>query len=311
MFEKKPKFEKREHRRGTVGQTPGGFTLIELLVVIAIIAILAAILVPVLHQAQERARTAECLNNRKQMGLGWVMYANDQANGEIMPNADESGIKTYGETNVWVGGVLSWGADNLDNIDTNYLAHSLLGGYCSQVVSIYKCPNDVLKCIEGAPYPPNMDTVRSVSMNGFLEGGLHDPDKATAGIPLNENYYEATQSPASHYYGYNRLQDINGVHGPGPADMIVFTDESCDTIDDGFFMPVESGSISDWENLPGSYHDNGDTLSFADGHAEYHRWLAGDTCVQPENTSKLKSSVIGPNHVDYNYIFQHSTAPYP
>ena len=55
----------------------GGFTLIELLVVIAIIAILAAILLPVLSAAQARAKTADCQNNEKQIITGYLMYADD------------------------------------------------------------------------------------------------------------------------------------------------------------------------------------------------------------------------------------------
>jgi len=57
--------------------TRRGFTLIELLVVIAIIAILAAILFPVFAKAREKARQTSCLSNMKQMGVSYLMYAQD------------------------------------------------------------------------------------------------------------------------------------------------------------------------------------------------------------------------------------------
>jgi len=84
------------HRSKTSGQASNGFTLIELLVVIAIIAILAAILFPVFAQAREKARTASCQSNCKQIGLAILMYVQDYD--ERMPFA---GWSPNGNDKTW------------------------------------------------------------------------------------------------------------------------------------------------------------------------------------------------------------------
>src|SRR6059058_5661635 len=90
-----------------------GFTLIELLVVIAIIAILAAILFPVFAQARDKARSAACLSNLKQMGTAWMMYTQDYD--ELFPKANPGNpnnegpcidMKYRGNWSGWVGNLL-------------------------------------------------------------------------------------------------------------------------------------------------------------------------------------------------------------
>ena len=101
-------------------QSEIAFTLIELLVVIAIIGILAAMLLPVLAKAKERAKAAQCLSNLRQIGLGMNMYA-DESKG-LFPES---------------GGLILW-----DQIDPQTQKH----GWMQQIISftqntnVYNCP---------------------------------------------------------------------------------------------------------------------------------------------------------------------------
>ena len=243
----------RETRRGNV--PPGtGFTLVELLVVIAIIAILAAMLLPVLSQAKSRAKDIQCRSNLKQLTLCWHLYANEN-NDFLAPNNSVAFI-TPG-TNVSGSNIqgISWlpDVDARTEIDPYAIKNGALFPYNSSL-AIYHCPADesTLETPDGTPLPQlrwrsyNM----SQSANGYPE---FDPFLYQY-IPAWKKFTE--------------------IRHPVPTDLFVLIDENEDCILDSQFGNPPQGSWNDgcWWDIPANRHNRGANLSFADGHVEHWRW---------------------------------------
>ena len=255
--------------------TPGrGFTLIELLVVIAIIAIQAAMLLPALAKAKEKAQGLMCLNHTKQLTLAWVTYAHDNSDRCIY---NKGSLGTDLEN--WVGNVMSWSADQR-NTNLSLITEAKLGYYTSKSLGIYKCPADQVPC----PVGPR---TRSLSMNAFV-GNKGD------GQPL-----------AAGWAQFLKTSDFLK-----PTDIFVFLDEHPDSINDGWFVFCSGGNPAernDWSDLPASYHNGACGFSFADGHSEIKKWQVPTT-----RRGVLKSTTgfpvaVGTDKRDITWVAERST----
>jgi prepilin-type N-terminal cleavage/methylation domain-containing protein/prepilin-type processing-associated H-X9-DG protein len=267
-----------------------GFTLIELLIVIAIIAILAAMLLPVLAKARQRADRAYCANNMRQLAIAWIMYGDDN-NANLPPNDDQF----VQSINSWVKGVMKWdfppAVSNPDNYNQTNLYSAMLGPYCGHAIGIYKCPGDT---VPGAKGP----RVRSVSMNAFMNGQYGSSGDTTPPLAM------------ANYKVYTK---ITGMISPGPSDLWVFLDEQGDSINDGFFLFDMADSANPgsghWYDRPAAYHGGTGAFAFADGHAENRKWRDGYISPDPvtRNNSAPSPNTPTVSAGDFQWMAMHTS----
>jgi len=235
-----------------------GFTLIELLVVIAIIAILMAILMPALNRVKEQGKRAGCLANLRQLQLAWGMYADENddrlVNGEAYGGGDgtapipSSGIH-QGEQ-WWTGDDVGdfWNGINLSQpLQERAIKVGALYPYCKSV-KLYRCPTGVRG--EMRTY-----TITD-AMNGLRRDGTYS---GNVGKRVDRTVLWV-----------KRRAEISV---PGPANRIVFLDEGRITPDSYATHYMNER----WWDPPFVRHGDGTNVSFADGHADYWKYMGSKT----------------------------------
>jgi prepilin-type N-terminal cleavage/methylation domain-containing protein/prepilin-type processing-associated H-X9-DG protein len=219
-----------------------GFTLIELLVVIAIIAILAAMLLPALASAKKKAFSIACVNNQKQIGVGFQMTIDDG-----VPAVGQGYFPGY-SGNDDSGKSYTWFSVIAKTIGMRPLEAVSVGtgqSYLTNNPGVFVCPSTNPKYI-GTSYSTNSYGYNYVRLGGWLYPGIGPV------VPGDPN---------------TTRTKLSAIHRPVEALVI------CDSNEDGQYDALAWNALAWPEALPGRRHNNSANALFADWHVERpSRW---------------------------------------